>query len=504
MSAGTEVVERARRLLERRDLPALIDLVGREATLLQADPAAIFGLAGVLLELGAAEPALGLFESVRRRLPFHPSVEAAVGQALVEAGRAADAAALLRNCLARAPGHPGASFALARAVADLGGHVEAAALYSRILEAEPANLRALVNRAEQLLYLGRRDEARALYDAAVVADPSDPNIRLHRAALLLAARDPAGWADWERRLDPASPASVRRGHRLSRWDGSPIGRLLVDAEQGIGEQILFAGEIDGASALATEVILECHPRLRALFARSFPHARVEPFRRIPDDAELRFDHGWLEQIGLVDAHIECGSLPALLRPGFAPRPAAPYLRPDPGLVGELRRRYDPDDGRLLVGVAWHSGRSRSARHKGVPLAQWRAILDAHPGVRFVSLQYDPTVDADPDVLGRLTVDPEVDPLGDMDPCAAQAAAMDTVVAVSCTAAHLAAAVGTPTLLLTPSGPGLIWYWGDAGERSPWYPALRHLRQGPDGTWGEALRRAGDALVEFRLRGRARS
>lgn len=498
---GAGAVERARALLAAGDAAGALDLVEREAAALEAEPAAGVGVAGVLLELGLPGPALGLLEEARRRLPFHPAVEAAVGHALVDLGRADEAADLLRRCLARVPGHPGTRFALALALADRGDHAAAEALYAALVEEDPGHLPARINRAEQLCHLGRAAEAREAYDRAVAAAPDDPRLRLHRAALLLSQGDPEGWADWERRLDPRAPGFVRRGHGLPRWDGSPVGRLLVDAEQGLGEQILFSGFLDRLRGRVGEAVVECHPRLRSLFARSFPWARVEPFRRADDGPTLRFRHDWLGSVGPVDAHVECGSLPALLGHRFgAPAPAAPRLVADPALTAALRRRYDPDGGRILVGISWRSGRSRNARHKSVPLAMWGRVLDARPDVRFVSLQYEPDAAEVAAAGGRVLVDPEVDPMGDADPCAAQAAAMDLVVTVSCTAAHLAGALGVRTLVLTPSGPGLIWYWGAAGEASPFYGSVVHLRQEADGGWEAALGEAAAEVARTALRG----
>ena len=66
------------------------------------------------------------------------------------------------------------------------------------------------------------------------------------------------------------------------WTGGRLKnkRLLVRAEQGVGDQILFASLIpDLAAARKAEggsVMLECEPRLVPLFARSFPDVTVRP------------------------------------------------------------------------------------------------------------------------------------------------------------------------------------------------------------------------------------
>ena len=87
-------------------------------------------------------------------------------------------------------------------------------------------------------------------------------------------------------------------------------------------------------------------------------------------------------------------------------------------------------------------------------------------------------------------DPEIDALADLEGLAAQLSALDLLVSVSNTTAHLAAATGVPTWLHVPDGNKRLWYWLDAGGYSPWYrgvvisrsplgPALGALGMGLD-------------------------
>src|SRR3546814_8113135 len=56
------------------------------------------------------------------------------------------------------------------------------------------------------------------------------------------------------------------------------------------------------------------------------------------------------------------------------------------------------------------------------------------------------------------------------------------VTISTAAAHLAAGLGLPTLILLPDERGVLWYWGHQGTRTPWYDAVRICRSEP----GEAV------------------
>ena len=58
--------------------------------------------------------------------------------------------------------------------------------------------------------------------------------------------------------------------------------------------------------------------------------------------------------------------------------------------------------------------------------------------------------------------------------AALAGLMDLVVTADSTVAHMAGALGVPTLLLLPLAPD--WRWMAGRDDSPWYPGMRLLRQ----------------------------
>ena len=80
---------------------------------------------------------------------------------------------------------------------------------------------------------------------------------------------------------------------MAAWTGGSLKkkRLLVRAEQGVGDQILFASLIPDLAARADaeggSVVLECEPRLVPLFARSFPGVTVQARRASKPSAASR-------------------------------------------------------------------------------------------------------------------------------------------------------------------------------------------------------------------------
>lgn len=112
-----------------------------------------------------------------------------------------------------------------------------------------------------------------------------------------------------------------------RWDGRPC-KLLVIAEQGIGDEILFSSCFKDLQAQNPDLTIECDDRLRPIFERSFPGinfvTRWKSFSTKPGGStpwELE-DHR-----GDYDAFIPAGSAPSLYRRKRSDFPRAPFLVP---------------------------------------------------------------------------------------------------------------------------------------------------------------------------------
>lgn len=151
-------------------------------------------------------------------------------------------------------------------------------------------------------------------------------------------------------------------------------------------------------------------------------------------------------------------------------------------------------GRPLVGLAWRSANMDYGAQKSLQLADLVPLL--RKPACWIDLQYGDTA-AERDALpadAALWHDPAVDPLRDADAAAAQIAALDLVITVSNTTAHLAGALGRPTWLLLPApGYGLLWYWFLDRPDSLFYPSIRCFRQARAGDWGPALAQLEAAL-----------
>jgi hypothetical protein len=150
------------------------------------------------------------------------------------------------------------------------------------------------------------------------------------------------------------------------------------------------------------------------------------------------------------------------------------LVPDRARVKALRETYRRSGSGPLIGISWGS----KNHQKIVPgFADWRNFLRSVPAT-FVSLQYGDIAPA----LRRLRrgmshpliYDETVDQLQDMDLFAAQVAAMDAVITIPNTCAHLTGALAVPGIMIKDDGFGQVW--PVVGDGLPWYPELRLVRR----------------------------
>jgi len=370
---------------------------------------------------------------------------------------------------------------------------EAVRHYRRAVALQPKLGPAHNNLANVLKEIGEFDAAREHYDRALALDPHNTDARFNRAILMLLRGDlKDGRREHESRF-------LRKdlGHRVfpasfPPWDGSdPAERsLFVYAEQGVGDEVMYASSIPLLVERAERCVVQCDPRLADLFKRSFPSAQIVGAPR-EENPEL------LRSLGKIDAQVAAGSLPMLLQIGTPDSPVtAPYLRPDPNKVTVWRRRFASLGGRANVGIAWRSlGDVKERAARTIALERWEPILQA-PEVNFVNVQYGPTSQEVASVRERSGVAihdwEDLDRFKDLDGLAAQLAALDLVITIDNSTAHLAGAVGTPTWILLPFVPD--WRWMLNVTATPWYPHTRLVRQRSRGEWNDVIERVADALL----------
>jgi tetratricopeptide (TPR) repeat protein/ADP-heptose:LPS heptosyltransferase len=446
-------------------------------------------LGGALLEAGRVGEALA---ASRRATLLDPAFAPGwnnLGNALRECGEHEEAVRACEAALRLAPDLAGAWSSLGAALHALGRDEEAIRAHRTAAGLAPGDARHRHDLGVTYLNAGRREEAIAALRAALALEPDHAQAHWDLAfALLGAGRLAQGWEEyeWRWRRRGAEP----RRHDFEAWDGdrSRPRRLLVWAEQGVGDEILYAGMVPELAASALAVTLEADRRLAPLFRRSFPGVSVIARDELPAAGSA------------YDCQAPLGSLARWLRPTLDSFPRhAGYLLPDPARAAGYRARLLERGAARVVGIAWRSANREFGAHKSLALRQWSAILGV-AGTRFVDLQYGDTaaeraaVERDAGV--RLEHLPDLDLHDDLDGLAALCAACDLVITVSNVTAHVAGALGRPVWLLAPVARGRIWYWFAGRRDSPWYPSMRIFEQEHPGDWRPVLDAVARELASF--------
>ena len=363
----------------------------------------------------------------------------------------------------------------------------------------PAWTEALYNRAIARLELGDLPGAAADCDAAAATARKSEKaaIRFVRAQVKLAAGDlKTGWSDYRARLDPTFPKAPRYSAPGRPWkpgDKLEGAKLLVIGEQGLGDEMMFAGMIpEVLSALGPRgcLTLAVAPRLTALFQRSFPAARVVAHRTGTVEGRPTVD---VPEAGATDLWTPMGALTRRFRLKIADfDDLPPYLVPSTEAVSHWSKLLGGLGDRPKVGLAWKSMKTYGHRLKQyASFADWSGVLKT-PGVTFINIQYGDCaqeLDAARALGVEIWTPPGLDLTNDIEGSAALGAALDLVIGVGNASTNLAAAVGCPTwFVCAPTA------WPTFGTgRHPWFPATRAFPAARFGDWSPTMQAVAEAL-----------
>jgi len=427
--------------------------------------------AALLAEHGRPVAALADYDRLIARHPAMAEAHSGRGAALRALGRPEEALAAHDHALALRPDLAGAHINHGIALAALGRRAEAAAAAARAAELEPDNALAHSNLARERVALGDMPAAAASLERALALDPTLVEARLNQALLdLLQGRLAEGLRGFECRWQTGGFTSPQRGFAQPRWHGEPLAghTLLLHAEQGLGDTIQFARYVplvaERAAREGGRVVFEVPRSLLPLFGGCFP------------GVQLVAAGGSLPAF---DLHCPLMSLAAVFGTDLATiPPPLPGLRADPGRAAAWAERLHPALA-PRVGLVW-AGNPKHAedRSRSLPLSGLLPLLGC--GAALFALQPE----VRPADRAVLAATPAIVDLGgalaDFGDTAAAVAALDLVISVDTSVAHLAASLGKPTWVLLPFSPD--WRWMLGRDDSPWYPAVRLFRQPALGDW----------------------
>lgn len=457
----------------------------KKAVAIQPDLAdAYFNMGVISHVLGKPDDAIIYYQKVLELNPNHLLANNNLGNVLRQSGRADEAMEYYQKALSINPDHADTYNNIGTFFQIKGELGEAIQQYQKAVELNPAFTEAFNNLGNIYTLQGEYEKAVQSYQKAAELEPDLASAQYNLALIrLLHGNFSEGWENYEWRFKTQEVSAEPNKFPYPLWDSSPLeGKtLLVYSEQGLGDEIMFSSCLPDVLEKARACVVECSEQLMPIFIRSFPDASIFNWDT--------FDPAHASALPVPDLKIPIGSLPKFFRPDLGSFPGrVAYLLPDKERVSGWKAILASAGQGLKVGISWRGGTKPHQQQACSLSLKTFADLFSVETVQFVNLQQGDCAEEFRELKETsgavLHTFETVDPLKDLDEFAALLKALDLVISVDNTTAHLAGALGAPVWTLLPFVPD--WRWLLNRQDSPWYPAMKLFRQPSPGDWETVL------------------
>ena len=436
----------------------------------------------VLQKLGKLEASVKSFQKALSLKPDYPEAYYNMGIALREQGKLNFAIIAHQKSLALDPTNWEAYGNMGLAFKDNGDWTEAVTAYEKALAINPNDAELLYNMGNALQEQGkleeaievftkaltiRSDYADAYYNMGIVLQEQgklEEAIEAYSRSLAIKPDDAEVYNNmsiaklqtnsWKEGIELRKWRWHTKQHQIYKrsfsgreWDGEELindKTLLIWAEQGPGDVVIWASCISHYAKVCGKIIIECHPKLVELLKRSFPNILIRSSDNRPIASLEDFDfHVPMETLfGYACLEAACTEI------------QSSYLFPDPERVKLWSTRLRSISSRATVGLSWKSPLMTTRRARNYPeLSYWGKTLQKYKSkFTFVNLQstdYRDDIAYFNDHFGCEIVHfDQLDLYNDLSDVAALSKALDFSISVATAAATISAAVGTHTIIPT--------------------------------------------------------
>lgn len=396
---------------------------------------------------------------------------------------------LFRRALAGAPEQPNIWMHFGACLHDTHKYAEAREAFTKVHKLLPNDPMPLANTAATYVQEGKCSDALKFANRALQIDPENKIARIARGfASLGLGRWSDGWEHAEALYGDTLNTRIYAENEPT-WDGSPGKTVVVQADQGLGDMVMFSQCLPDMVRDCKKVILETSPRLAPMFRRNFPEIDVYgTLKETSADWPAKYE---------IDAHIHISYLGRFYRKTNEDFPRKSYLTACPEKRAKWRAWLEQFP-KPWVGFAWKGGIPiTNAAARSMTLQDMSPFLKA--GGTAFSLAYQ-EVGLE---VARWNIDnqeqvicPELDNAGDYDETMAFIAELDHVITVQTTVAHVCGALGKRCYVLVNNIPA--WRYAYGGDSLMWYPeSLRIYRQAHSETgWQHVVARAAKDYLAF--------
>ncbi len=375
--------------------------------------------------------------------------------------------------VAKAPRDPELLGLLCGAYGVVGEYQKSYDCARRALRYDPRHAVALQNMGIACREMAKLDEQREIHERLCDYYPDSERFRcLLSFAILMEEDFAAGWPLHENRDFRFREQNFRESTlSRQRWKGESFAgkTLLIVCEQGSGDNFMVARYFPEIKRRGGQVVVECAPYLMAILARVPGVDRVIQLENTREP-EVPYDL-WIGSM----------SLPFIFNATRETIHAPPrYLEPGAATSAYWRDMVRTESG-LKVGLAWAGNAGHASDlSRSMKFSDIDPLFDV-PGTRFFNLQVPAR-----DLLPRSNLVNHTDELVTFDDTAGLIDQMDLVISVDTSIAHLAAALGKRTWVVTAFRPE--WRWGRIDLPVMWYPTAKLYRCESPLNWKSAIDR----------------
>ncbi|BCZ76385.1 hypothetical protein PTKU64_00600 [Paraburkholderia terrae] len=348
----------------------------------------------------------------------------------------------------------------------------------RALERQPDNPVMLGNHGQTLREAQQWEEAERFTSAAHRAAPGTASHLSNLSMIhLLRGNYADGWREHEARWDGSKELAGKRPVLPGpAWRGESLAgkTLLLWGEQGMGDLLQFCRYVP---LLAERV----HREGGRLAWNSFPQMGALLGRSLAQHADEFTLGGGVEQLPKFDYEVSLLSLPLLFDTREETIPSTvPYLQADPLAVDAWRQRLAGEK-RLKVGLVWTGSHGHQRNpYRRVGLERYVDAFRELDNVAFYSLQPGAAAEVAAARTAGLDIADHTAEFKTFDDTAAYLGALDLVITVCTSVAHLSGAIGQRTWVLLDVNPHWVWLLDRVD--SPWYPSASLYRQPQFAQW----------------------
>ena len=286
-----------------------------------------------------------------------------------------------------------------------------------------------------------------------------------------------GWKNYNAGLGVQTNRDIVQYRDEPEWDGSKGKHIIVYGEQGLGDQIAFAGAIKDARKICKSITLHVNPKLVTLFRDSF----VLDTHGFNNEG----NYPWLDS-AKIDASVSMSRLQEYFRDDINKFDGNEYL------LADTRKRIQwnallkslPDG--LNVGIAWTGGVfTTNKQSRSTDLETLLPVLKTQ-GINWICLEYKDKSEEIEQFKKKHGIEIHdyswATRTKDYGDTAALVAELDLVISVPTSVVHLAGGLGIPCWCIVHPYPHFMF--GLTGNSMPYYNSVELFRR--KGDWGPVV------------------